>query len=55
MSMGFGFSLPAYTGYAASFGAGATLALDFTSGNQTLDPASLSHAQPQPPAPTLVA
>lgn len=38
MSMGFGFSLPAYTGYAASFGAGATLALDFTSGNQTLDP-----------------
>lgn len=38
MSMDFGFSLPAYTGYAASFGAGATLALDFTSGNQTLDP-----------------
>jgi hypothetical protein len=38
MSLGFGFSLPAYTGSAASFGAGATLALDFTSGNQTLDP-----------------
>jgi hypothetical protein len=38
MSLGFGFSLPAYTGAAASFGAGATLALDFTSGNQTLDP-----------------
>jgi hypothetical protein len=43
MSLGFGFSLPAYAGYAAgfgpsSFGSGATLALDFTSGNQTLDP-----------------
>jgi hypothetical protein len=39
MSLGFGFSLPAYNGYAAAFGAGATLALDFTNGNNTLSPA----------------
>jgi hypothetical protein len=43
MSLGFGFSLPAYVGYAAgfgpsSFGSGATLALDFLNGNNTLDP-----------------
>lgn len=38
MSFGFGFSLPAGINYGAEFGAGATLALDFTSGNQTLDP-----------------
>jgi hypothetical protein len=37
MSFGFGFSLPAYTEYGGRFGAGATLLLDFTSGNQTLD------------------
>jgi hypothetical protein len=38
MSFGFGFSLPAYTEYGGRFGAGSTLLLDFTSGNQTLDP-----------------
>jgi hypothetical protein len=43
MSFGFGFSLPAYEGYAAgfgasSFGSGASLALDFLNGNNTLDP-----------------
>jgi hypothetical protein len=38
MSLGFGFSLPAYNGYAAAFGSGATLALDFTNGNNTLSP-----------------
>ena len=43
MSFGFGFSLPAYAGYAASFGpssfgAGTSLALDFLNGNNTLDP-----------------
>ena len=38
MSLNFGFSLPAYMGYAASFGIGSSLALDFTSGNKTLDP-----------------
>jgi hypothetical protein len=37
MSLGFGFSLPAYLGSGGAF-AGATLNLDFTSGNQTLDP-----------------
>lgn len=43
MSFGFGFSLPAYAGYASgfgpsSFGSGASLALDFLNGNNTLDP-----------------
>lgn len=38
MAFGLGFSLPAYLGYGGGFGAGATLVLDFTSGNQTLDP-----------------
>jgi hypothetical protein len=37
MSFGFGFSLPAYLGAGGAF-AGASLNLDFTSGNNTLDP-----------------
>jgi hypothetical protein len=37
MSLGFGFSLPTYLKAGGAF-SGATLNLDFTSGNQTLDP-----------------
>lgn len=37
MAFGLGFSLPVYLGAGGPF-AGATLVLDFTSGNQTLDP-----------------